>query len=384
VSAEADPGSRRRLIAKRALQGLVSLAIVVGIFVGVLPQIADYSDVWATIRDMTWMELVTLIAAGIWNLVTYWFVLVAALPGLVIPQAAVVNQASTAISNTLPGGGAIGVAVTYSMYLSWGFGGADITRSIVVTGIWNNFIKLGLPLLALPLLAFQEHVDVAWITASLVGVAVLVAVIVLFWLMLRSDRLATTVGRWVGAVASALLKMIRRPPVSDWDERALQFRINTSGLLARRWQWLTLSAVVSHLSLFVVLLIALRHVGVSEAEVGWAHVLAAFAFVRLISALPITPGGLGVVELGYAAALSIGVDDPTRAQIVAAILVFRFITYFLPIPFGAIAYVFWRRNKGWRVAKTGEEPGAGSGGAARSNAIIGGAPASREGEVPPS
>lgn len=349
---------RRRLVVRRIVQGLVSVAVVVGIFVGVLPRIADYSDVWATIGDMTWLELVTLLGVGIWNLVTYWFVLVAVLPGLTYPQAAVVNQASTAISNTLPGGGAIGVGVTYAMYSSWGFGSAEITRSIVLSGIWNNFIKLGLPLLALPLLAFQEQVSAAWVTASLIGVAVLVAVIVLFWLMVRSDALAVRVGHVVGKVVSALRRLVRRPAVLDWDDRARRFRRQTSGLLSHRWHWLTLSALVSHLSLFLVLLIALRHVGVSEAEVGWVRVLAAFAFVRLISALPITPGGLGVVELGYAAALSIGVDEATRAQIVAAILVFRFITYFLPIPLGAGAYVYWRRHSAWRVARAGDSADA--------------------------
>jgi uncharacterized protein (TIRG00374 family) len=350
---EAAP-DRRRLVWRRAIQGFVSLAVVVGIFVGVMPRIADYSDVWATIGDMTWLEVVTLIAVGLWNLVTYWFVLVAVLPGLTYPQAAVANQTSTAISNTLPGGGAIGVGITYAMYSSWGFSGADTTRSIVVSGVWNNFIKLGLPVVVLPLLAIREDVSAAWITASLVGVVVLVAVIVLFWLMLRSDALAVRVGHVVGAVVSMLRKMVRRPGATDWDERARRFRRQTSGLLERRWRWLTVSAIVSHLSLYLVLLIALRHVGVSEAELSWVHVLAAFAFVRLISALPITPGGLGVVELGYAAALSIGIDDATRAQIVAAILVFRFITYFLPIPLGATAYVIWRRNRSWR--KDREQP----------------------------
>jgi len=30
------------------------------------------------------------------------------------------------------------------------------------------------------------------------------------------------------------------------------------------------------------------------------------------------------------------------------VLVFRALTYVLPIPLGAVAYVFWRRNKSWR------------------------------------
>ena len=91
---------------KRILQAAISLAIVVGIFVGVMPLIADYGDVFDTIRAMTSLEIGSLLLVGIWNLVTYWFVLVAALPGLRLREAAVVNQASTAVSNTLPAGDA--------------------------------------------------------------------------------------------------------------------------------------------------------------------------------------------------------------------------------------------------------------------------------------
>ena len=81
--------SRRALI-KRILQAAVSLAIVVGIFVGVLPRFASYGDVWDTIRDMTGLELSTLGVIGAWNIVTYWFVMVAVLPGLRFREAAVV------------------------------------------------------------------------------------------------------------------------------------------------------------------------------------------------------------------------------------------------------------------------------------------------------
>ena len=115
--------------------------------------------------------------------------------------------------------------------------------------------------------------------------------------------------------------------------------------------WLTIATLVSHISLFLVLLIALRHVGVSQEELSWIAVLAAFSFVRLISALPVTPGGVGVVELGYAAVLTIGLDDITSAQVVAAILVFRAVTYLLPIPLGLISYVIWRFNSSWKMSE---------------------------------
>jgi uncharacterized protein (TIRG00374 family) len=79
---------------------------------------------------------------------------------------------------------------------------------------------------------------------------------------------------------------------------------------------------------------------VSEAEVGWIEVLAAFAFIRLVSALPITPGGLGIVELGLTAALVAA--GGAEAQVVAAVLVYRALTYLLPIPFGLAAYLRWK------------------------------------------
>jgi uncharacterized protein (TIRG00374 family) len=334
---------------KRIAQALFSIGIVAGIFLGVMPRIANYSDVWATIRDMTWLEMTTLLLVGIWNVVTYWFVLTSALPGLTFPQAAVSNQASTAVANTVPGGGALGVGITFTMYQSWGFKSSEITRSVVVSGIWNTFIKLGLPVIALALLAIQGDVSGGLVGASIAGVAVLAGAIVVFGLILHSDQLASRVGVGLARVVSVFRRMLRKSTITDWDERAIKFRKRTSGLLERRWLHLTVSSIISHLSLYLVLLLALRHVGVAEVEVSWIRVLAAFAFVRLISALPITPGGLGVVELGYAAALGIGVDDITKAQIVAAVLVFRFITYFLPIPAGTAAYVFWRRNTSWRT-----------------------------------
>jgi uncharacterized protein (TIRG00374 family) len=335
----------------RVVQALISLAIVVGIFVGVMPLIADYGEVWDTISAMTSLEMFSLLLVGLWNLATYWFVIVAALPGLRLREAAVVNQASTAVANTLPGGGAIGVGVSIAMLTSWGFTVAAIARSALVTGIWNNFVKLGMPVLALALLALEGGLTPARLLAAAVGIGVLIAAIVLLALILKSDRLARAIGRGIGKIVDWFRKLFRKEPLADWGERAAKFRRDTIGLLEHRWLMLTVATLVSHLSLYIVLLATLRNVGVSQEELSWITVFAAFSFVRLISALPITPGGVGVVELGYAAALTIGLDPTTRAQVVAAILVFRAITYLLPIPLGAISYVIWRINKSWRLSR---------------------------------
>ena len=336
---------------KRIVQALISLAIVAGIFLGVMPLIADYGDVFDTIRAMTGMEIGSLVAFGLWNLMTYWFVLTAALPGLRLREAAVVNQASTAVSNTLPGGGVIGVGVSIAMLTSWGFTIGSIGRSAVVTGIWNNFVKLGMPVLALALLALDSELTPARVMAAAIGIIVLISAVVLFGLLLRSDRLARAIGRGVGSVVNWGRRLFRKEPMEGWGERSSEFRTDTIGLLRHRWLWLTVATLLSHFSLYLVLLVALRHVGVSQEELSWITVLAAFAFVRLISALPLTPGGVGVVELGYAAVLTIGLDDITSAQVVAAILVFRAVTYLLPIPLGLISYVIWRLNKSWKMSE---------------------------------
>ena len=282
------------------------------------------------------------------------FVLTAVLPGLSVSQAAVANQASTAVSNTMPAGGVLGLGITYSMYHSWGFDKGDFALAALVSGIWNNFAKLGFPVIALALLALSGDAGAALVAAAAIGIAVLAGAILLMVLVLRSAPLAARIGALLERVVSGLRRMLHRPPVEGWAAAAVRFRDQTADLLADRWLRITAATVVSHTSLYLVLLVALRHVGISDDDVSWITVLAGFSFVRLISALPITPGGAGIVELGYAAYLGIGLADPAKAQIVAAVLVFRFITYFLPIPFGAASYVIWRRNRSWRRAHDGE------------------------------
>jgi len=200
------------------------------------------------------------------------------------------------------------------------------------------------------------------VTASLIGVAVLVGAVFLFGIVLRSHNGAEAVGGRLDAVWGRLARVLRRSPRGSMTAALVRFRTETIGLLHSRWPALSVATLISHLSLFVVLLIALRHVGVSNDEVSWQQVLAAFCFVRLLTALPITPGGLGVVELGATAALVAAGGD--RGQVVAAVLVYRAATYLPPIPLGLAAYAFWRKGaKGRpeRVAARLGKPAAGPG-----------------------
>jgi putative heme transporter len=334
---------QRRPGAWRIVRALLSVAVIVAVFGFALPKIADFSEVWSTIAAMTWLELGTLALVSVWNIVTYWLVLNAALPGSTIWQNALVNQASTAVSNTLPAGGAFGVAVTYAMYLSFGLTAGAITLAILITGIWNNVVKFGLPIVALGLLAVAGDATGALLVAALIGLVALAAAVVLGVLVLVSDRLAATVGAGLGRAAGPLLRLLRRRPPDRWDEAAVRGRARVIDLLRGRWVVLTVATLVSHLSLYLVLLVALRHVGVSEDEVSWMQVLAAFSFGRLVTALPITPGGLGVVELALTGALVAAGGD--AAPVAAAVLVYRALTFLPPILFGAPAYLLWRRTR---------------------------------------
>jgi uncharacterized protein (TIRG00374 family) len=145
---------------------------------------------------------------------------------------------------------------------------------------------------------------------------------------------------------SKLRKLVGKGPVEGWGDATAKFRARTIGLVRHAWVRLTIATLVSHFSLYLVLLIALRHIGVSNDEVSWAEVLAVFAFVRLLTAIPLTPGGLGVVELAMIAGLRTA--GGVEAEVVAAVLIYRVLTYLLPIPLGLLTYLFWRRNTSWR------------------------------------
>jgi putative heme transporter len=344
--------ARKRMI--RVAQVVLSLAIVIGIFAFAIPKIANYGDVWRAVQAMSWLELTTLLLVTALNIFAYWPVMVASMPGLTIAQAAVNNQASTSIANTLPGGGWIANGVTYAMYRSWGFTNQSIGLTTIVTGVWNSFIKLGMPVVALAALALSGQASSTLILPMVVGVAVLLAAIALFTGVLWKESVARAIGRRLGKAVSFVRKPSRETPL-NWGETAVQFRKQSIGLIVTRWPALTISASASHVALYLVLLLALRHVGVSEREVTWAQVLGVFAFVRLISLLPLTPGGVGLVELGYIGGLYVAgkarADVPLdvfKAQIAAAVLVFRALTFVLQIPLGAAAYVVWQRKKSWR------------------------------------
>jgi uncharacterized protein (TIRG00374 family) len=344
LAASASGSRGRRKAFTRIAQLILSLGVVIGAFFVVLPRVADFEKVWEIVKSLSLGQYLILVLATMWNIFTYWPVVAAGLPGLSLGQAAVANQSSTSVAMTVPGGGALAVGVSYAMYRSWGFSTPAIALSALVTGIWNTFIKLALPVVALGLLALRGDDDPGLVSAAVLGVAVMGFATVLLVLVLWSDRFA----RRIGASSGRLLSMLapKRFEGKSWADAAVAFRRQTIGLFRARWIYLTVATIVSHMSVFLVLLLSVRYTGTSIHEVGSLRVFAVFAIVRLASAVPIVPGNIGLAELGYVAGLALAGADETAA--VAAVLVFRLLTYYLQIPIGVFTYMLWRRNRSWR------------------------------------
>jgi uncharacterized protein (TIRG00374 family) len=337
---------RRRVSAGQIIGFLVGLAIMVGIFVFAIPKFADYGDVFAAMRTLTPFEFWSLFAAMVFNLYTYWLANQAGLIGMTIWQSAVMTQTSTTIANILPAGGALAIAMTAAILSSWGFTAGEITLFVGVTGIWNIFAKLALPVVALALLVLTGNSYPALLAAAAVGVVVLVVAIVLLVLVFKSEAMARKIGHVVGSLLARVKHLFGKQSVNDLGDKAVKFRRETIILARRRWFMLTWTTLLSQIALCFVLVLSLRHMGVSEQELPFVEIFAVYSFSRLLSAIPITPGGVGVIDLGYIAGLT-AFDSAEKAQIVAAVLIFRVLTFGIQIPLGAVTYVIWRRTKRW-------------------------------------
>jgi uncharacterized membrane protein YbhN (UPF0104 family) len=329
-----------RSLLRRILSWVLPAAIAAALLVGVLPAIADFSEVWQKIAALAAIEVVFLFLMAAWNILTYQFVIMAALPGLPLWQAFLVGQISTAVSNTVPAGSAVGIGVTYSMFTRLGHSASSVGIAAALTGLWNTFVKLGLPIIALAILTFRGNPNAAMVGAAVSGLAILVIAVGILGIVVASERLAASAGSRLGVLATALCRPFGRGPFVDWDQRLSAFRERTAEVLTGRWVWLTATSLLSHLSLFAMLLVSLRLMGVEAEAVSWPEALAAFALVRLVTALPITPGGIGLVEVGMTGALVLaGGAEPA---VVAGVLVYRALSYALQIPLGALCWVGWR------------------------------------------
>jgi len=340
------PGRLRLSVRLRSGRGILRAALpavlVVAIFVFALPHFASYRNVWASVGAMTWPQALLVAAAAVASMVSSWIVICAVLPSIRLREAAVVNLGSSAVANTMPAGGALAMGVSWAMLSGWGVSTADYVLYTLVSGIWNVFARLGLPVLSLLVMVTVTRPGTGLVAAATAGLVLLAAVAAGLAMLLRSEPFALWAGRGLQRLLAAACRLARRPPPPGADGWLSGFRGRAAALFTARGWRITAATVAANLTLWLVLLACLRGTGLSQAQVPWQTSLAAFAFVRLLTALPVTPGGIGITELGLVTILAASAGHRAGAQVAAAVLLYRAVTYLPSIPLGALACLIWR------------------------------------------
>ena len=329
-------------LSRRFWLGAAGAVLIVATFAYFLPKIADYRDVWGVVKGLSWEWIAALLAVTALNILTFappWLVL---LPGLRFLPTLMMTQAATALSIVVPGGAAVGIAGAYGMLRSRGYPSSQVARSVTLVSVWNQLANLAYPILALFFLTATGAETAVLATAAFVGVAILGIAVAGLVLVLYSSRAAEEIGDAAAQGTNWVLGKFRRGPVA-WGGREFErFRGEAAGLVRRRWHLLTLATLAGSLTVFAVLLVSLRALDVPASEVSVAEAFAAWALARILGSIPITPGGIGVVELSLTATL-IGFGG-NNTGVVAAVLVYRFLTMVPTIALGLVGAATWRRS----------------------------------------
>jgi uncharacterized protein (TIRG00374 family) len=340
ISQRSRPATGRFRRGRKIASTAVSVVLVAAIFGFALPHVASYRSVWTSVEAMTWPHVLVVVMAAGASLAAGWLMICSVLPSIRLREAAAVNLGSTAVANTLPAGGALAMAVSWTMLSSWGVEAAEYVLYTLVSGIWNVFARLGLPVIALLIIMTVSRPQAGLLAGAVAALVVLAFVAAALGLLLRSESFALRADAALHRTLTIACRLARKQPPAPGSLQG--FRERASVLLAARGWRISLATAVSSVTLWLVLLASLRGVGLSQSEVPWQTSLAAFAFVRLLTVLPLTPGGAGITELGLVGILAASTDHRVAGQVTAAVLLYRAVTYLAPIPSGALAWVGWR------------------------------------------
>lgn len=284
------------------------------------------------------LELFGLVVVGLW---CYTFTLTGSLPGLSHPKALIINVCGSSVSNLLPGGGAVGMAATYYIARSWGFTRRNISTSIIVSAVWNVLARLAMPLIGLAAVSTSKNaLPSAVRTAALYGGIIGLLLLIGFVVVLISPVLTQRSGRFLDAHVAARIARFRRG-----DQRGVPLNIavlladqRTRLSVVTKTGWFPMTfGVVGFLGIYFLLF--WRTMTAVGVDLPIADLFAAYALGRLLTAVGLTPGGLGITEAGTLAVLvAWGADKPAAA---AGVLIFAIFSHLLEVPLGAAGWAAW-------------------------------------------
>jgi uncharacterized membrane protein YbhN (UPF0104 family) len=303
------------------LRSALGVALAVVVFALVVPRIASYGSVAHRLGHISAGWTAALALAALLDILT------AALPWLVLlPQLSFFNalgftQASTALTLVLPGGAPLGMAISFGFLRRLRVSRGQAAFAVALTGIWSQTTIFVYPLVG-ALLVFASG-DLSPSTAAIAAASAAAGALLvgLAVLALRSPRFALWLGDLAARVAAWFALRLRRDPPSWSGKTLVRFRQERVVLLRRQWPALTAATLANQLTAFLVFEFSLRAVGISYASLSLSESFLAWAIGRVISSLPLTPGGIGVVELGLIGTL-VGLGAP-HAHVVAAVLLYR-------------------------------------------------------------
>jgi uncharacterized protein (TIRG00374 family) len=264
----------------------------------------------------------------------------------------VIHDVGNAVSKGIPFGGALGTALRWQISRDRQIPPERFATMLVAYGIATTFASWLLPFLAM-------SIDLTRRPAQLIDVAILgVITIVLtasatFWaVVLRSDRLESWTERRLRRLWETLSR--RAGSLANHDPAAGVAAVRRELFEIGRRPWSLMGrTLLSQGSGALILIVALRGFGVGD-ELGVTEFFRVFFVASLLGTFAPTPGGVGVIEAGVTGALvAAGVDTTTA---LAGVLVYRLITYVVPIALGAVLYVAWRIRRRKSAVESSESP----------------------------
>lgn len=329
--------ARRRHLGATARRAAGVIVAGVTVYL-VLPALAAVVGSWPRLSTLEpWWIVVSLAAQvasfvcamALLRLVTHyrgWFAVVAA------------GLAGNAVTNLLPGGDAVGAGVQYRMMAGAGIRPDEAVGGLAAASMLNLASLFFLPVFALPAL-LGGLVPGGLVRAGELGLVGFVLIVAFGAVILTSDPLPVSLGR-VGEWTVNHLPG-RRRLTTNLPARLLIQRDAVRGEVGRNW-WRALLLIAGHVGLdYFSLLAALRATG---AQPSPSLVLLAYAATAVVVLVPLTPGGLGIVEASLTGLLVLAGVTSSRA--VLATLAYRIGAYWLPIVSGGVAYLLYRRRYG--------------------------------------
>jgi uncharacterized protein (TIRG00374 family) len=243
-----------------------------------------------------------------------------------------IQMSTLAVSHAVPGGSAAGTSLGYRMLTQVGVDGPDAGFALATQGLGSAVVLNCLLWVALVISIPLNGFNTAYVTAAVIGAVLIGAFSLLVLLLTRGEERAASV---LAAVA-ARVPFVDEETVGRLVHR-LAARLRELGtdrrLLARAIGWATANWLLDAASLWV-------FVAAFGYRVPVDGLLVSFGLAFVLAAIPVTPGGLGVVETVLTSTL-IGFGTP-RGVAILGVLTYRLVNFWLPIPLGGVAFVSLR------------------------------------------